>query len=485
MMKMMYRAIAIALACATVGRAELDLDEIFGGAGADKKEPAKTIAVPKPDDRTGTDGEAKAEKAKPDKLEFLNGDVLSGRLITLTPESLVWSHGDVETDIQFAPKNVRDIGLHTPVPVAAAADEVTVGLTNGDTLRGKVVEMGADTLVLDTTYAGQLTVRSKMVASMRPSKPVGEVFYSGPNSMEEWVRGNNQDAWEFRNGALYSRQGNGSIGKDVKLPDRARIDFDLAWQGQAYLTVSLFSEQLESYYGPGYQLSLQGNYVSLNRRTKGSSNGLGGHHAPVLSSKRKAEVSIRVDRKGKTVALLMDGTMVHQWQDPVGLDAGGGGIVFYVNRNLHRIRNLRVLPWDGKIEQASDREEEEEAASAEDQVQFANGDKVTGELLSIKNNEVTVKSPYAELKIPLERIVLISFREEDRERARRNAGDVQGVFRNGGQATMALTELKGGVLRGESENFGKAEFQIGAFASLRVNIYDERQEAKEDEDEDW
>jgi hypothetical protein len=88
------------------------------------------------------------------------------------------------------------------------------------------------------------------------------------------------------------------------------------------------------------------------------------------------------------------------------------------------------------------------------------------------------------LKIPLERVVMLTFRDDDRERARRNANDVQGMFRDGGQVTVGLEGLADGKLRGESENFGKAEFRIGAFASLKLNTYDERQGAKADE-EDW
>jgi hypothetical protein len=210
---------------------------------------------------------------------------------------------------------------------------------------------------------------------------------------------------------------------------------------------------------------------------------LGGHHVPLLGNTRKTEISVRADRKAKTVALLMDGVLIQQWTDPVGLDEGGTGIVLFVNQNMHRLRNLRVMPWDGKIEPAGG--EEEVDASAEDQIQFANGDRVTGEVLAIRDGEATVKSPYAELKIPLERIVLLTFRESNRERARRNTGDVQGLFRDGGQITLNLVGLRDGLLEGESENFGQAGIRVGALSRLRVNIYDERQETAEDDDEDW
>ncbi len=482
---MRYPAILVlALACALPLRAELNLEEIFGGAQAEGGGEAKAIAVPKPEDQ-GRAGEQAADKPLPDRLEFLNGDLLSGTLVSLSPKELVWHHPDAEGDLRLAATNLKSIELHSLPPVRPAADQVQVGLTNGDMLRGKIVAMDGEKLLLDTVYAGQMTIRRPMLASLRPAETTGDVCYAGPNSLDEWTRGNNRDAWEFRNGALYSVQGNGSLGRDVKLPDRARVDFELAWQGQPYFTVSLFADNLESCYGPGYQLAMQGNYVSLNRRTKGSSNGLGGYHAPALQTKRKAQVSVRVDRKGKTVALLMDGALVQQWTDPAGLDEGGTGIVFYVNQNQHRIRNLRVMPWDGKME-PSGGEAEEAPATKEDQIQFANGDRVTGSLLGIKDSEVTVKSPYAELKIPLERIVLVTFQEDSQERARRNAGDVQGLFQDGGQMTLNLLSLQSGTLQGECENFGKVEVKVGAFSRLRTNIYDERQEEKNgDEEDDW
>ena len=110
---------------------------------------------------------------------------------------------------------------------------------------------------------------------------------------------------------------------------------------------------------------------------------------------------------------------------------------------------------------------------------------MSGELLGIKDGKMTVKSPYAELKIPLARVALVVFREDNRERARRNAGDVRGIFREGGSVTIGLAGLQEGVLKGESENFGKAEFKIGGFGRLQTNIYSERQGAKKGDDEDW
>ena len=65
------------------------------------------------------------------------------------------------------------------------------------------------------------------------------------------------------------------------------------------------------------------------------------------------------------------------------------------------------------------------------------------------------------------------------------SGDVQGLFRDGGQVTLNLVGLRDGLLEGESENFGRAGIRVGVFSRLRVNIYDERQEQDEEEDEEW
>lgn len=477
-MKHILVAVGI-LVAGSVLRAELDLEAIFGAP--QQEDAPRAIAVPDPATHLG-EGARAADAPRFDRVGFLNGDLLSGTLVSLSPQALVWRHPDVEGEMRFRPANLKEIELHTPTPVLLPRNVVRVDLTNGDSFCGQVVELDGEQLVLNTVYAGRMAIRRPMLANVRPAEAVGDVTYTGPNSIEEWVRGNNQDAWEFRNGALYSVQANGSLGLDAKLPDRARIDFELAWQGQLFFTLSLFADSLDSYYGPGYQLSMQGHHVTLNRRTRGSSSGLGGHHAPIFATKRKADFSVRVDRRAKTVALLADGAIIQQWSDPVGLDEGGTGLVLFVNQNRHRLRNLRVMPWDGKLELAG---EEEEISGDEDQVQFANGDRVTGEVLGIRGGVATMKSPYAELQIPLERILLLTFRDTDRERARRNAEDVQGLFREGGQVTLGLADLRDGLLQGESENFGKAAFRIGAFSRLRVNIYDERQEVGGEEDEDW
>ena len=49
--------------------------------------------------------------------------------------------------------------------------------------------------------------------------------------------------WTYRNGAFYAGK-TASIARDLKLPDVAEIQFDLAWKGALNLAIALYTDSL-------------------------------------------------------------------------------------------------------------------------------------------------------------------------------------------------------------------------------------------------
>jgi len=415
-----------------------------------------------------------------DTLLFRNGDMLRGSLLSVLPESAVrWSHPDAKQPIEFALTNVVQIKLVGKPAGTTKEGGAIVRLTNGDELRGEIVSLDAEKLTLATWYAGQVQIQRTMLQSIVPQTATRATLLAELTGTDGWVRPQGDNAWTYRNGAFVSATA-GSIGRDLKMGDRMRMDFDLSWRNFPYLQVGLYTDNLENLYGNSYMLQISGNTVYLQRGRARNFNNLGGSvNLENFQQRGRAKLTVLVDKPKRSVTLLVDGVMAKQWVDPAEFAGGGTGLMFQSQgQGPMRLANLAVTDWDGELDTGGSKA----AAKQEDIIRFVNNDKVSGQLKSIANKLISFGTAFATLDIPAERAVEIEFATEKAERARRQTQDVRAVFHDGGGVTVALEKLDDQSLVGTSENFGKRTFARSAFRELRIHIYDETaQPAKEDE----
>ena len=76
--------------------------------------------------------------------------------------------------------------LHGGRPIKPLASLSHLGLVNGDRIPGTITGMDADTITLDTSYAGVLHIPRKQVSMMAPNPLGGRVYYHGPFIEDEW-----------------------------------------------------------------------------------------------------------------------------------------------------------------------------------------------------------------------------------------------------------------------------------------------------------
>ena len=483
-----WKWVAGAGAALTVGAVEAARGEIVIGqkAAAAVSDAARgTISVPPPgagDSRAGT-----AATADTDVLSFLNGDRLHGRLVAVEGDGqLVWKHPAVADAIRFRADGASFIALAaaaSPGTAAAAprAHKGSVRLTNGDQLRGDLVSLDATNLVLDTWYAGRLVIQRVMVERAEPNPGVSSVLYEGPKDLTEWTtRGSgNRRYWECRNGALYPSQSI-AIGRVIEqMPDRVRIDFTATWRATPYFGFWFFNENPANPEGDAYFMNfMNGNRVDFGRmsRNEGTQNFGFAQLGEENDASGRKQFTMLADRKERKFALLVDGGLVREWTDPREFKGTGKAILFMPHSGGNmKFSAIRVSQWDGKIPKKGGGE-----ASEEDMLLFANGDSLSGELVSVDNGQAKMKTSYAALDIPLDRISDIRLAAGQAARARRNRGDVRGTFREGGSLTLKLEAVREGRLAGASENLGAAQVPLAAFGQLEFNIYEKKETPEED-----
>ena len=431
----------------------------------------------------GTSGAAPASSSpiEPggDRLTLLKGDWLRGELVSLDPAGgrVLWRHPEVREPVAFSAKAVGEIRLGAREGTAPPRESGVVRLTNGDELAGDIASVDPTNLVLSTASAGRLALQRSMVAEIRPGAGAMSVLYEGPKSLDEWkLRGGDRTRmWELKDGVL-SPLVPVPLGRSIdSMPDSVRIDFTVEWRQQGiYFSFWFFHEKPDEPQGEAYMLNIiSGQRVDLNRlRATGGSQNLGSaEFAEGAQQRGTARLSLLADRAKGNIALMVNGKMLRQWKDTREFKGGGKSITFMPQggREL-RISEIRVSKWNGIVPQGT----EVATDTPDDAVVLTNGDVMSGTLLEIAGGQAVVKTPFADLKIPLDRITQISMAGAKAVRARRKAGDVRASFAGGGSVTVDLTSLAGGRLQGTSENFGSAAWPLSAFDRIEMNIYVEK-----------
>jgi hypothetical protein len=457
----------------------------FGGAscfGAEAVPPASNAALPTPT--------AAAETL----IQFNNGDRLHGEIVGVDGKGEVRLTSPAIKEVMELP--VSDIshvlmashqGLRSN-----AASRTLVRLINNDELVGSLTSLDREELVLDTWYAGSLRIPRGHVRSVRWSA-TNQIVYEGPTGLEGWTVTDTKDgqpaqsavAWKYRDGVFFAKEA-GAIARDVKLPDLASIDLDVAWRDFLQLTVTLYTDSLSVYQlsrnvqGPGgavlnvaappqegagfYALQLNRNTAYLLTVKKdGQVANSPLDMVPGLELKTKAHIGIRINKEQKTITLLIDGIFVKSWKEPDEF-AGQGTAIRLVQQGqaLVNISNLKIAHWDGDLGTPGVLAPN----MTNDFLQLRNDDNLSGKLEGIRNGQASFTTSFGTLEIPLERVSQIELPVDPKVKVAVPPDAVRARFAGQGTISFRLEDWSRGRITATSPNFGKATFDRSAFERI-------------------
>ena len=425
-------------------------------------------------------------------LRFSNGDQLTGDLMALTGKKISWKSLLLKEPAEFNLKYLMDLEFPVGAPPAdlpVAAHEAMIGMTNGDTLRGQLAGITESEIRLATWYANELVLKRVNVKSAKISN-IADIYYRGPNSIDEWAHSDGADAWSFRGGALHSKSP-GGIAREINLPDQCVISFEAAWRGAFSPKIIFYSKNISSPSQPdsGFEMSFQGNSVHV-KKTGANNNWIGySSNAGVLREKEKARIEIKVSLASGKIALFVNDQFIDVWQaDAVDRDTIGKGFHIVSKDSLPlRISDIEVSGWDGYLENVPNPRAQfqgafdggfnldgpafSEETIPEGRMQLRNGDTIEGEVISIKGEEITLKTPFAEVKFPVGRLKNLSLSKDSMEEAKLENGDVRATLADGSCLVFRLDAVEKDAIIGYSQNFGTARFSMNAFKRIEFNLY--------------
>jgi hypothetical protein len=429
--------------------------------------------------------------ADADCLSFRDGDVLYGKLLEIQPGNAIrWQHADASEPIDFKPENVAQIDF-SPRPLTARSADYSckLWLANGDELAGSLVACDRDSLTLDTWYAGKLKIprRALQTLAFTPHTPM---VFDGPTGTDGWTQGSavkgvitESGQWQYRNGAFYADKA-ASIARNVQLPDRSQIQFDLAWKGPLSLAVALYTDSLQPIlltekdngpdFGGFYSLRFASTlFVTLTPIRKNVTLRPLGDQLIVqsLTQKSRMHVDLRVSKEDRQVALFLDGALIKNWLDPSGFAGQGTGLRF-VNNSVAgaavKMSNLRVSKWNGVLDDAS----AEVPDPSHDVIFLESGAKVSGAVVSIAEGRISLLTTGGATNVPLAGASAIEFARFQGQPPPVAAVNTHATFVQGGAVTFELLAWRPDGVEGASPDFGKVKFDPAAFGRLQFLVSD-------------
>ena len=422
-----------------------------------------------------------------DSLFFRDGDMLYGKLLAIDPRNAVrWQHPDAAEPIDFKPDSISQIEF-PPAKAAAVQSNSScrVYYGNGDTMEGNLVSCDRDTLTLQTWYAGRLSISRTLLQdpiqtlAFLPRQPA---MFDGLTGMEGWTQGNAVKAfagesgeWTYRHGAFYANKP-ASIARDLNLPDRSEIQFDLTWKGSFNVAVALYTDSLQPIllaakdqgpvFGAFYSLRLQSPYfISLTPVRKNDPiRSLGDLIVPSLNNRDRIHVDLRISKPDHRIVLFLDGVMIKEWLSPEGFTAEGTGLRFVQNGGGSiKLSHLRVTAWNGVLDEAPAVSPDPSHAM----ISMESGAKASGLIQTIANGEISFLGAGGLTKIPVNKVSAIDFAGIATEAPKTAPGSVRATFARGGFVTFDLLSWWPDAILVTNPVFGKATFEPAAFSRLQ------------------
>ncbi|MEM9237584.1 MAG: hypothetical protein AAGB14_12465 [Verrucomicrobiota bacterium] len=443
---------------------------------------------------------ATAIGGSPMAARFDNGDTIKGSLVGFEEDAVIWKSDFFVADQALKLDRLVDVSLPaSSIQSLPDGDHIAVAtLTNGDVVRGSLLNLNDKEVGLKTSFAGDLIFRRDMVAALDINdKP--DIIYSGPRALDEWTM-EDEDDWTFEDGVLTSNSSS-SIARDMGRHDRFHLSFDVEWRGSARFRVFTNADNLDfDEIGNSFELVCQSQYAYMRKRTKrngrtesvtiGTTGGV-----REFQEREKVRVELLHDNVTGRIRFILGGRVVADWREPAPGVARMGGVVHFLSDSGKRVRisRIRMTTWDGMIEGEwqdaanidpfGNGPEEDEEPETEDTtgIKLRNGDLIEGETLGIEEGNVKVKTTLGEFMLPVSRLRTFALRTPEEAadpeltwKPIRRRGDVRAHFTEGGSITFELTGFGEDSIRGRSQTFGEAEFDLAAFNRLEFNIYSSR-----------
>ena len=420
------------------------------------------------------------------ELIFPDGDSLPGLPGGISPENfLLWdSPLFLKSQSPFRSKAIDSIHFSTTAPQNNGSTIASITFQSRvdklfDVIEGELLSFDDHEVKLRTWYAGDLSLKRKMLRSIKVATEAPAIVKS-PRKIEDWQRIGDRgaEAWQVDGKNLVSLD-RGSIAKELpELPNQIKLEFELEYNFSPSLRIYFFADSGEDWMPQtGYSISIQRGPVQFLKKVNNLSTPLQMKaigRRPSFREEKPTKIDIYIDRAKGQFTLYLDGEPITSATDPDPLlDTNWWHLSSIQNRN-HIISEFAIRSWNGKLPQPKGYLDfRQDLPILGEQIELHNGDTIIGKATDIKKGKLHIETEFVPISVPISR--LRSFQitsQEEREEPKAYPRDIRAHFHHGGHVTLRLSDISNTNITGYSQVFGMATFDLRAFTHIDFNVYD-------------
>lgn len=216
-----------------------------------------------------------AEPSASGLLRLAGGDYVPGRLADspavpdpdTASKRLAWRHPDFCAPFEFNLNAVLGASFLPPDLSPPASGEVVIELRRGDRVFGSITSIDAETIHASTEQFGELSIDRGAVRRISRWNDGRSVLFTGPGSSLDWKVLPDQEAWPSSGNQLHTDRPVASAFRDLSLPDKARIEIELTWEGTPNFVFAIGVDAKNTEYGAdsAFRLEVWDDQIALAR----------------------------------------------------------------------------------------------------------------------------------------------------------------------------------------------------------------------------
>ena len=353
-----------------------------------------------------------------------------------------------------------------------------VELVNGDILPVRVSGLENSILQAGSADLGQFGIPRELVDSVQlgivPNRPV----FIGLNSADGWTRDDGGTRnWKIQ-GGRYLATGQGMISRDVDLPEKFILRFELDWE--AHPNFRLFfggSSKSPREKENRYFLQFAASGFEIKRETTGNN-----RYTPIVMLGRAPDqfpgnsllVEIRMDRSTGDIQLYINEELEGRYTDPVAEIPAGGHIALVSQapqESEQTVSGFEIFEWDER----GDRHRSEDRGDRKlDSLIGRYGERFGGILTGIREDKqeegavYLFKSDFQEdvIEMPEQEVSTIFFASEDGEKVHEELEGLILRLRGGGEMRISTCEFREKSVKVVHPLLGEMELDRAGITSL-------------------
>ncbi len=287
-----------------------------------------------------------AAESEQSVLHLANGGYVSGTMLPSEDPAVVrWQSPHFTVPLEFPLAALSAVHYPQPATLPRPQGEYCFELVGDDVIYGDLLGLSDDELEVSSARFGRLQLRRDHVQRFYRWRGE-ELIYLGPIGMEGWTESTATSRWRDDGGMPFTDKPGASIYGDFGIPEKAVIEFDLAWEKKPDFMLALGVNRQASSVEHAFRFEVWDNQLVAIVESKRAADVAS--LLRVNSQPGRLRIQAYLDQKSRTMLLYSStGEAVGSVHIKLGKPQLNPGLRLTNKRGQIRLERLRISRWDG------------------------------------------------------------------------------------------------------------------------------------------